>query len=74
LAKTAAPATDHTGVRSYSVHRAYGQTPDAVPLGAQFFASASPDLAAPPALPPQRVTTSTGRVELVAPDAAGPDN
>jgi len=40
----------------YSVHRAFGLSPDPIPLPRQFFADAGPDLAAPPPpLPPHPV-------------------
>jgi hypothetical protein len=56
--------------RFYSLHRPYGQTPDAATLAPQFFDGASTDLAAPPPPPPRTVTTSNGRTQLAAPDDA----
>ena len=56
-----------TTARFYSLHRAYGQTPDSIPLTPQFFASDSPDLARPPPPSSRPVVTSTGRVVQAAP-------
>ena len=58
---------DYQPTHFYSVHRQYGQTPDPIPLSAQFFASSTPDLAQPPPPVPRTVTTSTGRVVQSAP-------
>ena len=69
------PAEGGAPARFYSLHRPYGDTPDPIPLTPQFFASDSPDLAAPPPPVARPVTTATGRViRPVAPDpdTAGP--
>jgi hypothetical protein len=58
----AAPRGDFATPRFYSLHRAYGQAPDPVPLSPQFFATPTPDLAAPPPPPPRTVVTSSGQV------------
>ena len=58
---------DYQPTHFYSVHRQYGETPDPIPLSAQFFASSTPDLAQPPPPVPRTVTTSTGRVVQSAP-------
>lgn len=58
----AAPGSDYTTPRFYSLHRAYGQTPDPIPLSPQFFATQTPDLAEPPPPPPRTVTTANGQV------------
>lgn len=72
LAQAAAPASSgYPTARFYSLHRAYGETPDPVPLGPQFFASSSPDLAAPPPPSPRTVTTTSGRIERTAPSDPG---
>jgi hypothetical protein len=62
---------DYQPTHFYSLHRQYGDTPDPIPLNAQFFASSTPDLAQPPPPAPRTVTTSTGRVIQQAP--ASPD-
>ena len=53
---------DYQPPHFYSLYRQYGQTPDPIPLGPQFFSSATPDLAQPPPPVPHTVTTSGGRV------------
>ncbi len=60
--------------RFYSLHRAYGETPDPVALGPQFFVDGSPDLAQPPPPIPRPQTTATGQVVRALPtdpDASG---
>lgn len=47
------------GVRFYSLHRAYGLTPDPAPIPPQFFAS-TPDLADPPGPQGVRLASGTG--------------
>jgi hypothetical protein len=71
LAQAGQPRGAYPSARFYSLHRAYGQEPDPVPLGAQFFAANAPDLAAPPPLPPRTVTTTGGRIERVGPADPG---
>ena len=68
---TASAEDDYQPTHFYSLHRQYGDTPDPIPLNAQFFASSTPDLAQPPPPVPRTVTTSTGRVIQQAP--ASPD-
>jgi len=58
---------DYQPTHFYSLHRQYGQTPDPIPLSAQFFTSSTPDLAQPPPPVARTVTTSTGRVVQSAP-------
>jgi hypothetical protein len=53
---------DAASPRFYSLHRAYGDTPDPVALSPQFFATPTQDLADPPPPPPRTVTTSSGQV------------
>ena len=53
---------DYQPPHFYSLYRQYGQTPDPIPLGPQFFAASTPDLAQPPPAVPHTVTTSGGRV------------
>ena len=48
--------------RFYSLHRAYGDTPDPIPLTPTFFSDGSTDLAAPPPPVPRAATTATGQV------------
>ncbi len=60
--------------RFYSLHRAYGQKPDAIALTPQFFASDSPDLARPPPPAARPVVTASGRVERAAPVDSDPAN
>ena len=68
VTQTAANDTsDYQPPHFYSLHRQYGQAPDPIPLDAQFFNSASPDLAQPPPPVPRTVTTSTGRVIQATP-------
>ena len=59
--------------RFYSLHRPYGEVPDAITLTPQFLAGGSPDLAQPPPPAPRQVVTASGRVERAVsadPDAA----
>jgi hypothetical protein len=70
---------DYLPPHFYSLYREYGQKPDPipqseydpkavpVPLGPQFFASQTTDLAQPPPPVPHTVTTSGGRVMESAP-------
>ena len=53
--------------RFYSLHSAYGDTPDPIQMSPQFFAGDAPDLAQPPAPVARQVTTSDGRVVRAAP-------
>ncbi len=58
--------------RFYSLHRAYGETPDSIPLTPQFFATDSPDLARPPPPVARQVMTDSGRVVRAAPTGSDP--
>ena len=58
---------DYQPPHFYSLSRQYGETPDPIPLGPQFFASSTPDLAQPPAPVPHTVTTTGGRVMQAVP-------
>lgn len=53
MAAGGAPYDQHA--RFYSLHRAFGQTPDPIALSPQFLASPSADLADPPPPPPPRI-------------------
>jgi len=60
--------------RFYSLHRAYGDTPDPIPLPQQFFPAPS-DLAQPPPPPARPQMTANGHIVRPAPadpDAGGP--
>lgn len=61
-AQAQAAGSDYTTPRFYSLHRAYGQQPDPIPLSQQFFSTPTEDLAEPPALPPRTVATANGQV------------
>jgi hypothetical protein len=66
----ASPGAGAPAARFYSLHRAYGETPDPIPLGPQFFAGGQVDLAEPPPPAPRTFTTTGGRVVRAAPDDA----
>jgi hypothetical protein len=67
VVQAANDTSDYQPTHFYSLHRQYGQTPDPIPLDAQFFAGSSPDLAQPPPPVPRTVTTTGGRVVQAPP-------